>query len=277
MDVLTSNDMFRKRSEGLLQVRGPYFLIGMSMFLMTVAAVNSIANAQQPSREHPLVPALKMARESLDVLQKVRDYQCDFTRREFVNNQLVAQQTFLRLRHQPFSVYMKFIDPAPGREVLYVAGKNEGKLLAHEASGLSSLVGTISLPVNSPTVMAETRHPITQTGMKKLIELVIQQWELESKYGETDVKYYPNAKIGGAECEVIEVSHPQPRKQFPFHRTRVFFEKNTRLPVRVENYGFPVAANQNPPLIEEYTYTNIRLNTGLTDADFDQANPKYSF
>jgi len=172
---------------------------------------------------------------------------------------------------------MKFIEPAPGREVLYVAGKNQGKLLAHEASGLSTLLGTVSLSVNSPTVMAETRHPITEAGMKRLIELVISQWELESKFGEIDVKFYPNAKMGTSTCEVLEASHPRPRKQFKYQLTRVFIDKQTRLPVRVENYGFPPAPGQKPVLIEEYTYTNIKVNNGFRDSDFDQRNPKYSF
>lgn len=241
-----------------------------------LSAPHSVLGQENP-KEHPLMPAIKMAKESHAVLARIADYECEFTRREFVNNRLTTQRTTLRLRHKPFSVYMKFIDPAPGREILYVAGRNQGMLLAHEASGLSSLVGTISLSVNSPKVMAETRHPITQAGMQRLIQLVISQWELESKFGETDVKFYPNAKISGSACEVIEVSHPRPRKQFPYQLTRVYFDKKTRLPIRVENYGFPAAPGRQAPLLEEYTYTNVRVNNGFKNSDFDQQNPKYSF
>lgn len=249
-------------------------------FFLTLSLIFCLAcstYSQDQPKEHPLIPAIKMAKQSLAIMQQVNDYECQFTRRELVRNQLVSHTALLRLRHQPFSVYMKFQQPSPGREVLYVAGKNQGKLLAHEASGLSSLVGTVSLSVNSPTVMAETRHPITELGMKRLLELVIQQWELESKYGEIDVKYYPNAKMGNAQCEVLEASHPRPRKQFKFHLTRLFIDKQTRLPVRVENYGFPPAPGQKPVLLEEYTYTNVKVNNGLKDSDFDQRNPKYSF
>lgn len=235
------------------------------------------ALGQEKPKEHPLTPAIKMAKESHAVLARIADYECEFTRREFVKNRLVTQRTTLRLRHKPFSVYMKFIDPAPGREVLYVAGKNRGMLLAHEASGLSSLIGTISLSVNSPKVMAETRHPITQAGMQNLIQLVILRWERESKFGETNVKFYPNAKMGGSDCEVIEVSHPRPRKQFPYQLTRVFFDKKTRLPIRIENYGFPAAPGRQPLPLEEYTYSNIKVNNGFKDSDFDKQNPKYSF
>lgn len=248
-----------------------------SIVLVLILSVCGWADAQDPQREHPLTPAIQMAQQSLAVMDQIKDYECQFNRRELVNQQYVSQRTLLRLRHQPFSVYMKFMEPAPGREVLYVAGQNQGKLLAHEASGLSSLVGTISLAVNSPTVMAETRHPITDTGMKRLVELVIAQWELESKYGEIDVKFYPDAKMGNSACEVIEASHPRPRKQFAYHLTRVYIDKQTRFPIRVENYGFPPDPGQQPILIEEYTYTNVRVNNQFTESDFDRSNPKYSF
>lgn len=236
-----------------------------------------LALGQEQAKEHPLIPAIKIAKQSLAVVSQIQDYECQFSRRELVKNQLVSQRMLMRLRHQPLSVYMKFIEPSAGREVLYVAGKNQGKLLAHEASGLSSLVGTVSLSVNSPTVMAESRHPITEAGMKRLVELVIEQWELESRYGEIDVKYYPDAKMGNSTCEVLEASHPRPRKQFKYHLTRLYIDKQTRLPVRVENYGFPQSPGHKPVLIEEYTYTNIKVNNGFKDSDFDQRNPKYSF
>ena len=32
-----------------------------------------------------------------------------------------------------------------------------------------------------------------------------------------------------------------------------------------------------PQLLEEYTYLNLKLNNGFTDADFDVRNPNYQF
>ena len=236
-----------------------------------------LVSAQEAAQEHPLVPAIEMARESLAALQNVQDYEATFTRRELVKNRQVSEQTQLRVRHQPFSIYMKTIAPSAGREVLYVAGKNQNHLLAREASGIRALGGTVRLPVTSPMVLANTRHPITDAGMKRLLELAIAQWELESKYGEIDVKFYPDAKIGNIACEVIESTHPQPRRQFPYSMTRVFFDKQTRFPIRAENYGFPKTPGDAAPLLEEFTYENIKVNVGLKDADFDHNNPNYSF
>ena len=239
--------------------------------------VVNIAGAQDQVREHPLVPAIRLARESYAALQKVQDYEAVFFKRELVSGKLQNQKIMLRLREEPFSVYMKFIEPSAGREILFVEGRNQNQLRVHEAAGLSSLVGTISLAINSPSVMAENRHPITDVGMRRLLELQLKLWELESNYGEINVKFYPNARMGNVACEVIESSHPQPRKQFPFQMTRLFLDKQSRLPIRIENYGFPRQAGAQPPLVEEYTYTNVRTNVGLTDAHFDEKNPQYSF
>jgi len=30
-------------------------------------------------------------------------------------------------------------------------------------------------------------------------------------------------------------------------------------------------------LLEEYTYTDVKINNGFTDADFDENNPSYHF
>jgi len=231
---------------------------------------------QQPA-EHPLIPAIRLAEQSYQTLLKIADYEATLIKQEFVNGRLLTQRISLRLKEEPFSVYLRYEEPNAGREILFVNGANGNQLLAREATGLSSLVGTVPLAIDSPQVMAENRHVITDLGMRRLLEMAITQWQVESKFGETDVKYYPNAKMGNADCEVIEVSHPRPRKQFLYHMTRLFIEKQSRLPIRIENYGFPAQAGLPAQLLEEYTYVNVKTNLGMTAADFDRRNPRYSF
>ena len=238
----------------------------------SAAPVSVSADAVQ----HPLEPALQIARESLAAAEAVKDFEAAFSKRDVIKGRVFAHTMTVKYRAEPFSVYMRFAEPHEGREVIYVQGKNDDKLLVHE-TGLIGLVGTITVDPLSPKAMSESRHPITNMGLKPLTEGVIKQWENELKYGEIDVKYYPNAKVRGMECRVIESSHPRPRRQFPFQKTRLFIDKATNLPVRVEQYGFPAMAGQQPTLLEEYTYWNIRANVGLTDQDFDAENPNYGF
>jgi hypothetical protein len=160
---------------------------------------------------------------------------------------------------------------------LYVAGQNNGMMLAHEGSGIRSLVGTVSLALDSPEVRVENRHPLTDAGLRNLLRLLIKQWEVERQYGEISVQYYPDAQLGKLACRVIEVSHPTPRRQFRYHITRLYLDASSGLPVRVENYGWPQQAGAPPPLIEEYTYTQLQTNVGLTDRHFDRRCPDYKF
>jgi hypothetical protein len=266
--------MDEKCANGIMRVQRRIFL-GLLGGLCCAGVDSSLLG--QESQEHPLVPALALARQSLAELQKVQDYEATFTKREWVGQQFVVQSMYMKLREQPFSVYLKFNEPNAGREILYVKGQNQNMLLAHEGRGIASLLGTVSLPLNDEKIRAENRYPITDIGMRRILELLIERWEKEAMYGEIEVKYFPNAKLGNIACEVVEASHPTPRNQFPFHITRMYLDQQTRYLVRVENFAFPRKPGEAPAVVEEYTFTNVRVNRGFTDADFDRRNKAYSF
>lgn len=229
-------------------------------------------------QEHPLKAAIRVAESSLESLQPVQDYEATLTKRELVGNQIVEHAMQIRFREEPFSVYLKFVDANAGREVMYVEGQYQNKILAHEGPGsLKSLVGTVALSPESEEVRSESRHSITDIGLRNMLKMIIGRWEEESKYGESEVQYYPQAKLDQRECLVIECTHPRPRKQFKFHISRLFIDRETNLPVRSENYGFPTQPDAKPPLLEEYTYSGLRTNVRLTDRDFDRNNPAYKF
>jgi hypothetical protein len=48
--------------------------------------------------------------------------------------------------------------------------------------------------------------------------------------------------------------------------------------VRYAAYHWPQTQDDKiGPVIEEYTYLDLKINVGLTDADFDPENPNYNF
>jgi hypothetical protein len=233
--------------------------------------------AAEVRKDHPLAPAIAMARASRKSLEDVSDYDCTFIKRERMGDgQLLTQTMQLKVREKPFGIYMKFVDPNPDREVLFVHGQNQNNILVRE-SGVKSLVGAVSIAVDSPRARAENRHPITDLGMRRLIDKLIAQWTKETEFAGVEVRYYPDAKIGGIACPAIECGHPRPYRQFPFHVTRLYIDAKSNLPVRLENYDFPTQPNQQAPLVEEYTYVKLRTNLGLTDQDFSPENPAYRF
>ncbi len=222
-----------------------------------------------------LATAIKLAKDAQENLKKITDYEATFTKKELVGNKLITAEMFIKFREQPFSVYIKYLTPHSGREVIYVAGRNKGKLLAH-AEGVASIVGTLKLATDSRDAMEENRYPITMFGLSNMLGTLIQQWETEEKKNDAVVKFFPNAKLDKVECKVAESSYPKQVAHARFHITRLYIAKETGLPVRVEQFGFP-AAGQQPPIVEEYNYTNIKTNLGFTDADFDHKNKAYNF
>jgi hypothetical protein len=228
------------------------------------------------SSEHPLAPALRHAKTCLEKAEAMSGYECIFTKKEAVGKEMVAQTMKMKVRHEPFSVYMYFLEPTKGREVIYVEGQNDNKLQVHE-TGLASLIGTLSLSPDDSRVMAENRYPITKAGISKLAEAVIEQWEDEIQYGETEVKYFEDAKIGDYTCRVIESSHPQPRRNFKFHVTRLWIDEKSGLAVRIQQFGFPKKKDAKPVVVEDYMFTDIKPEVRLTDRDFDVDNPSYNY
>ena len=61
------------------------------------------------------------------------------------------------------------------------------------------------------------------------------------------------------------------------HLSRVYFDKDTKFPVQAETFAWPASPGDDPPLLERYSYSEIRTNVGLSDADFDRSNPDYRF
>jgi len=225
-----------------------------------------------------IAPALELARASRDAMRKIPGYTCVFSKQEQLKKGTPTRHTMsLKLRREPFSVYLKYLDHAAGREVIYVEGRNNGKLQVHEASGLTSLLGTINLLPTSSEALKENKYPVTMIGMEKMLEPFIADWEESQKHADTKVVHYPQAKLGNLECTMYEVTHPQKREQFKFHVSRVYFEKKTLMPVRAEQYAFPAKGGAEPQLVEEYTYGDVKLDAVLTEADFDVQNGNYGF
>jgi len=225
------------------------------------------------------MPALRWAREGLQGIEKIQDYTATLIKSERIGNNLGEEQYLaIKVRHKPFSVYINFLKPnaVKGQECIFIDGANAGKMWAH-GTGMKAAFGTVSLDPDGNMAMAGQRYPLTQIGILNLTKRLIEVASEDVKYGECEVKYFQGAKINGRVCTCTQVVHPVPRKNFLFHVARIFVDDALNIPVRYEAYDWPKTAGGPPELIEAYTYVNVRLNVGLTDADFDIHNPAYRF
>ncbi len=239
------------------------------------------AAEEVPPGKHPLDPALDLARKVMANIQKnVKDYTCIIIKQERIGGQLLGPDFIeTKIRRQPLSVYMKFIKPAAvqGREVIYIAGANEGKFVVRDGSGLKRALGALWLEPTSALAMIDNRYPISNVGLEFLTKRLIEIAQHDRKYGEAEVHFFKNAKVNDRVCTLVEVVHPTPRRNFLFHKARVYIDDELQVPIRYEAYLWPKKPGDDPPLDESYTYLNLKLNVGLIDADFDYKNERYGF
>jgi hypothetical protein len=230
-----------------------------------------------PYRNGPLAKLVAYCEESKAELDQIDDYTAIFVRKELVKRRLVQQKMEMKVRRKPFSVYFHFVSPEEaGREVIYVDGANRNQLLVHEV-GLKALAGTLSLPLNDPRVVAESRHPITSVGLHNIIKVAFENFPKDAVDENVQVKKYPSAKLNDVECVAFVIRHPEPLPGLPYHETHLYFDKETKLPIHVKRFDWPRRAGDKPVLLEEYTYERLRTNVGLKNIDFDPRNPRYQF
>lgn len=229
--------------------------------------------------EHPLLPAVRWAKQCQQNMRNIHDYSAKMAKRERIDGVLTDYEYLkVKVRHEPFSVYVAFIGPAKvkGQEAIYVKGRNDGKLLAH-ANGMRKIFGTVSLHPDSMLAMTGNRYPITEMGIRRLTERLIEVGEHDARFGECEVKAFANTKINGRDCVCLRVVHPVRRREFLFSMAKIYVDSEHNVPVRYEAYDWPREPGGEPLLTEEYTYLDLKLNNGFTDRDFEVTNPEYQF
>jgi hypothetical protein len=231
------------------------------------------------AEECSLDSAISMANDALVRLQDVADYTATLVKRERVDGELGDYEYwFIKVRHEPFSVYMKCLKPVAGagREAIYVAGSNDGKLLAHDPMFVA--LGTLSLKPDGLIAMRGQRYPITELGLQALLRSLVERGEREKMEGtKIHVSLFSNAKVNGRPTNLLQLVRTKRSPTDDFYRVRVYIDAELQLPIRYEAHDWPSSPGEMPPVIEEYTYVNLRLNQGLGDADFAMDNAEYGF
>lgn len=258
-------------------------LLILSLFKSGIAAPKTGAPGKKAiaaeKAAEQLAEALRLGEESREALDAIEDYTASFTKIERVGDGIIEQTMELKLRHQPFSVYLRFRSANErGREVIYVAGANDGRLLVQQPGVLGALAGTHRLKIDEWPVSLENRYPITEIGVSKILEKALMEWQPGDRAPPKSATFRISEEdVGGVPCRTVEVEQKRSSSKKVFSLSRVYFSKKSKLPVRAEQYGWPQKNGGKRPLLEVYDYRDIRVNVGLTDADFAPTNPSYGF
>ena len=212
-------------------------------------------------------------------LDRVEGYTATFKKQERIKGTLRPQQTLeMKVRHQPFSIYFKYVSPTPGKEVVYAQGHHENKVIAHTPGVAGWLVPRLAVAPDHPLALAESRHAITEAGLANLTNRLLGFREKDMDDPEAVTILDRTTDEEGRPWLRSVHTHPHPNAERPFVHVEVRYDPETRLPVDIRNYDWPEPGHTGAlPLAEHYQYEDVDLAATLTALDFDPANPAYAF
>jgi hypothetical protein len=246
--------------------------------LRPAAGAGAGTDFHETEQAAPIARALAAIKECQHRFRSIRDYTCTFSKRERINGQLMPLYVLImKARTQPRSIYVKTRQPSPGREAIYVVGQNDGKVLAHDAGLNKLLAGTVRLEPTGGRAMEGCRHPISEAGIGPLLDALQTRWSSELAPSESVVAFREDQMVGTRRCTMIETTHPHQQPEFMFYRVRLFIDDELGLPIHFEAYDWPSSPGTPAELVEDYTFSDLRLNVGLDNLDFNVSNGNYSF
>lgn len=245
----------------------------IAVALGLAVAAGAIAQTPNPSEPKAFEAASRLISEAKQAFSGVRDYTGLIYKQERIGGVLQPEQTIqLRVRQTPFSVGMKWLGPQKmaGQEAIYVAGRHNNQMRAKSAGALLGAIGFVSFDPRDPRIMANNRHPITDAGIGHLLDQMSARHAAEQSLPPSETQLnFSEYRFLNRPVIRMESVHPINTGNYYTHRTVTYFDRETKLPVRIEAYDWPKQGG--PPggeLLECYSYVDLRFNIGLTDAAF---------
>jgi hypothetical protein len=230
---------------------------------------------------------LKLLEKGHEILSAIPGYTAKFSKQERVGVKLGDEnEIVLKLRHAPFSVYMKWETGDKGREVLFVEGENDGQMIAHAGGWKARLIPALKLDPIGAMAMSEARHPVTEAGLLNMVRIGIdfRRRDLQNADRISCQMFHAHV-LDDRDCYVFVINYADPECSPEYRRTILFVDRHLSLTVAAKNYGWPTAEQidltgaelDEVTLIENYAYSEIEIQPSFTALDFDRKNSEYKF
>lgn len=252
---------------------------------------------------------------SLKAIKGVHDYQGEFVKRELIGDELKTEKFFFKFT-RPFKVYLRYIDPHPGQEVLYIRGQNKNRIKAHKGSFPDI---TVNLGVYGRQAMKDSHQPITTFGVQLQIEIMGQIYRKavargDANYTVSDGGIFLGEPVWKVEAhlpstgDTVKVRESEDGNLWAFSKrvgqtmyVILHYNEDIDSPKDIDegdevfvphHYGsrlrYLIGKKTLMPLqetswdhrgrvYESYDYTALDLSPGLTAKDFDPDNEAYDF
>lgn len=232
-------------------------------------------------REKPLAAMIE-ARDRHD--RSVKDYRCTMVKQELLSSGMSPEQEIEVLhRLDPYSVVLHYTrNPGAASRAIYVdnrwidADASDPSLrplavCEPENAAAKLLLNSIKMPIHGAMAKRAARRAIDEFGFHRTLDLLIQYCQYAQARNELRLTFCGDSRFDGRDVWVLKRSLPYTGEDGPYpdRTARVFVDKEYRVPIAVYCYSDDDEKPEN--LLGKYEYRNIRLNVGLTDADFEPA------
>ena len=160
-------------------------------------------------------------------------------------------------------------NPAKADRLLFVKGKNNNKMIVHP-SGLLSLIRSVELDHKGKEVFKHSLRSCDQFGIRNLLDRISDISRTSLYNNNFRVAYIGETLIDKRPCLVIETDIGKIKVTDQEGKTEVSNVEKVILTVDL-GYRLPVSVTSldaEGNLISKYTYSNLKFNTNLTDANF---------
>ena len=205
--------------------------------------------------------AFQTARERVEDIQ---DVSADLVRQELVGDRLQESETIRwRQRVKPHSLHLTWIgNKLNGRQVVYVDGANDGKMLVR-LEGWKGRLGIISLDPSGSAVKWGSRYPVTSLGYDALVRRIIKNYDDAVERESLGIVDFGLQSLPDHQTHAFEMVLDHPDEQTgDYHKMRIWFDVRTGLPIRF------MGLDKEGRLLEDYFWQGLKLNQNLADHDF---------
>jgi hypothetical protein len=235
--------------------------------------------------EQALRRKVELLQRGRDFLKSIPDYTAQMSKQEVVRGQLLDEQTiFVKCRHQPFSVYLLWLTSDVGREVLYVDGSNNGKMIAHDG-GWKARIPALTLPTDGTLAMRDARYPVTTAGLLGLIDIMLGVHEadlVQANYASCELDL--SQSFDGRPCLTFTTCYKSPETSPVYRKSITLIDQEHSVALYTRHFEWPnrgakyaEAELDDATLTESYKFTEMSFDRHLSELDFDRTNPEYRF
>jgi hypothetical protein len=205
-----------------------------------------LASAERRSGATSTAKVAEVIADARSVLDSLTNYEVALHRQERVNGTLQPEEdVMLAIRRSPRAVRLTWLDgPNQGREVLYRSDEPGGKMHVKMAN---PALPRLAFPPDSPMVMKNSRHPVTEAGFDSIVE------GLENSLKAAEASGIAYAGLESADG-LDQPQHCLTQTSPTGERWRIYLDPRTHLPSLVQ------ATDANGDLTERYLFRSVRPN-----------------